>query len=81
MGHVVLRTTDDVWRHTLGSARVPWELPDAEQPPAWRQSRLRPVLKPCLSRAAAVRPTATALLAAVERLYHGADSTLNEAGS
>ena len=59
----------------LGSSRFPWELPDAEQPPAWRRSRLRPVLLPCLSRAAAVRPTAAALLADVERLYHDAGHT------
>ena len=74
MGRAAVRSTDDVWRHALGSARFPWELADEEQPPSWRQSRLRPVLEPCLSRAAAVRPTAAALLKSVEQLYHGADN-------
>ena len=49
----------------MGDQPYPWELPTDKQPPAWRQSRLRALLQPCLARNAAERPTAQQLLADV----------------
>lgn len=50
--------------------RYPWEQPLEEQPLAWRRSRLRAALLPCLSRDAAERPSAAALLESLVRLGH-----------
>lgn len=51
-----------------GGAAYPWEVPPGAQPQAWRQSRLRPLVAPCLQRDAALRPTAAQVHAAVGRL-------------
>ena len=52
-----------------GRQRYPWEVGAAPAaPPAWRASRLRPLLEACLSRSAAARPTAAALLAKLAHL-------------
>ena len=53
-----------------GDEAYPWEAPVKQQHPAWRGSRLRPILEPCLSRDAAARPSAEATLKAVSRLGH-----------
>jgi hypothetical protein len=63
-------TTSDIRDCAAGRARYPWELPPTEQPPAWRQSRLRGLVVPCLAREGATRPSAEVLLTAVERVGH-----------
>ena len=56
----------------------PWELPTSQQPRAWRNSRLRAVLQPCLSRRAAERPSAQQLQQCIMGL--GQATTLAAAG-
>ena len=51
-----------------GASQYPWERPPEEQPDAWRRSRLRALVAPCLARSPAARPTAASLLAEVSRL-------------
>jgi serine/threonine protein kinase len=65
-----LRTMGDIADCANGAQLYPWEAESAAQPPAWRQSRLRPLLAPCLSRDPAQRPTAAQLLAAVGSIGH-----------
>ena len=57
-----LTSTQALLECALGGASYPWEAPDEEQPAAWLASPLRPLLTPCLRRAAATRPRAAALL-------------------
>ena len=66
----VLHMTGQVFECALGAAQYPWECPEEAQPPAWRQSRLRAVLLPCLSRDTTARPSAAALLERVTCLGH-----------
>jgi serine/threonine protein kinase len=58
-------TMEDVYSCAAGSKQYPWELPKAEQPAAWRHSRLRGLVAPCLERDGAKRPTARALVAKI----------------
>ena len=51
-----------------GQAAYPWEVAQSELPRAWVQSRLRPLVEPCLKRDAAERPAAAQIHAAVNRL-------------
>ena len=71
---IVQRTTmaamGDILDCAYGRRPYPWEAPADAQPPAWRQSRLRALLAPCLARDAAQRPTAAALLASISRMGH-----------
>ena len=66
----VLHMTGQVFECARGVAQYPWECPEEAQPPAWRQSRLRAVLLPCLSRDTGSRPSATTLLERVTCLGH-----------
>jgi serine/threonine protein kinase len=63
-----LTTISDINECAHGRKLYPWELPAAEQPRAWRQSRLRSLVLPCLARDAAQRPASGELLAQVRRL-------------
>ena len=69
-----LTTLADVQKCARGAAPYPWELPPDHQPPAWRQSRLRGVITPCVARDPRARPTAAGLLAAVERIGQTEDT-------
>ena len=51
-----------------GGAPYPWEAPPEAQNQAWRQSRVRAIVEPCLSRYASVRPHATQIHKAVNRM-------------
>ena len=57
-----------ILRCARGRAAYPWEAPPAQQPRAWRHSRLRALLLPCLAREPAARPNAAAVLASVARI-------------
>ena len=59
---------DDIQACANGSTPFPWELPWEQQPPAWRASRLRALILPCLAQEPERRPTAEAVLAAVGRM-------------
>ena len=59
---------DDVAQCARGTAQYPWELPAEQQPAAWRSSRLRPLVLPCLARNPQRRPRASAVLSAVSQL-------------
>ena len=58
----------DCFDCAFGRQKYPWELPSAEQPRAWRHSRLRALLLPCLARDAAQRPSASRLLERLQRM-------------
>ena len=64
----VLTTISDVFDCALGVRAYPWERVSAEQPPAWRQSRLRALIEPCLARDPQARPSSATMLAAIERI-------------
>ena len=54
-----------------GDARtgvMPWELPEEAQPRAWRETRLRPVVEPCLRAEPEQRPSAAQVLASMRSL-------------
>ena len=53
-----------------GEEPYPWDVEITEQPRAWRHSRLRPLLMPCLARDPALRPRASAVLEAVSQLVN-----------
>jgi serine/threonine protein kinase len=67
---VTLTTMLDISECANGARPYPWEAEPAVQPPAWRQSRLRALLAPCLARDPAQRPTAAQLLQEVGRIGH-----------
>jgi serine/threonine protein kinase len=69
-GTRALLSIDDVRSCASGSSPYPWELPAAELHPAWRASRLRHLLQPCLARDAAKRPSAVSLTVSVSRFGH-----------
>ena len=69
VGGRTLQSITDVKLCAAGQP-YPWELPAAQQVPAWRSSRLRSLVEPCLTREAAARPSAAALAAAVSDLGH-----------
>ena len=60
----------DAFNCAYDHQKYPWEQSLEAQPLAWRQSRLRGALLPCLARDAAQRPTAAALLDSIVRLGH-----------
>ena len=63
-----LSTQSQVLRTAHGSAAYPWEQPLEQQPLAWRQSRLQPVVAPCLARDPAQRPSAADVHTAAAQL-------------
>ena len=65
-----LSTMKEMYDCARGTAAYPWELPGAQQPRAWRHSRLRAVLLPCLSRDPDARPAAAELMRSVTRMGH-----------
>jgi serine/threonine protein kinase len=67
-GRVAFTMVSDIRECASGRAPYPWELPADEQPPAWRRSRLRGLLSPCLAREPAGRPSAATLLESVARM-------------
>ena len=60
----------------LGEQLYPWEAPHAEQPAAWRQSRLRALVAPCLDRDPMQRPTAAQIVDSAADIGHAASLTL-----
>lgn len=58
----------DIRACAAGTEAYPWQLPPEAQPPAWRESRLRRALAPCLERDPAARPSAAALAASVSSM-------------
>ena len=63
-----LTTQSDVLRCAHESAAYPWEQPLEQQSLAWRQSRLQPVVAPCLARNPDDRPTAAEVHKAAAQL-------------
>ena len=53
----------------LGNQPYPWQAADAKQPETWRNSGLKALLLPCLSRDRAQRPCASAVHRAVTELW------------
>ena len=65
VGAVTFSSIIDVGDCAVGVTQYPWDQPTEAQPVAWRRSRLRTLVAPCLARDPATRPTATALLKVV----------------
>ena len=65
---MALTTMADVFDGASGTKQFPWEAPAAQQPDAWRRSRLRSLIQPCLSRDASTRPTAAQIVQLIERV-------------
>ena len=70
VGSFTLATLNAVIDCATGVAPYPWELPVEAQVAAWRRSRLRAIMAPCLARNPASRPPAAALLAALRSIGH-----------
>ena len=62
-----LQTQQSILDCADGRAAYPWELPTEQQPVAWRKSKLRSLVAPCLARSADARPHASDVLAAAHR--------------
>ena len=75
-----LTSREQVLECARGGALYPWEQPAAGQPSAWRQSRLRSTIMPCLARDAAVRPGAAQVLAGVSKFGQSTLATTAAAG-
>ena len=71
----------DLYECASGRAPYPWEAQPAKQPAAWRTSRLRAVLLPCLSRQPEERPTAAQLAESVTRMGHATTLPTGDASS
>jgi serine/threonine protein kinase len=63
-----LRTASHIFACANGPAKYPWEGSLDAQPEAWRRSRLRVLLAPCLARDAVRRPSAETLLEHLHRV-------------
>jgi hypothetical protein len=57
-----------ITRCAQGAAQYPWERSEREQPQAWRSSRVKALMLPCLERDPAARPTAQQLYTSVSRV-------------
>ena len=78
-GQQAMRSVNDIRRSAAGQQAYPWEGPLGAQPPAWRHSRLRGLLLPCLARNAAARPSAAAVAELVSQV--GQSTALREGAS
>ena len=63
-----LESLGDIRRCAEGKQAYPWELPAEQQSISWRQSKLRGVVMPCLSRESVARPSALEVLDSVAQL-------------
>ena len=70
VGCVTFTSLEAIGGCAFGEAPYPWERPLSAQPAAWRRSRLRALVMPCLTRDPDERPAASDLLAGVSRLGH-----------
>jgi eukaryotic-like serine/threonine-protein kinase len=70
VGAVTFTSVVDIGECAYGRAPYPWERPVQEQPTAWRRSRVRALVLPCLARDPARRPTAPQLIAELGRNGH-----------